>query len=131
MEQDVDSTPGNDIQSIPDEDDEAGFSLSTVVGLRANPNVNSTSPTLLAKSIYPNPAISEMTYAFESEQSFEGAITIWDANGKQLASRELRTVKGENQVSFDVSNWSTGMYILQMKRPNGTLVSEQFVVVQE
>ncbi|MBP9084110.1 MAG: T9SS type A sorting domain-containing protein, partial [Bacteroidia bacterium] len=63
--------------------------------------------------IYPNPASSTVNIQFHKEYS--GEITIRDINSKILQSIKLKNV---SSVNLDISNFQTGMYILEMLNNN-------------
>lgn len=131
MEKDVDSTPGNDIESTADEDDEAIIRLQGTTAIRRSLTDQQSLNGQFSEQIYPIPAVNQLNFAFESEQSFAGSIQIVNALGQVMTEKALDVVNGQNKVEFNVSKWETGMYILQMTYPDGKMVKEQFVVVHE
>lgn len=54
-----------------------------------------------------------LNYKIDNEQAFN--ITLYNTIGQQMATLLHKSVKGMNEVNFDVSNYSNGVYFLVMK----------------
>src|SRR5690554_1634496 len=71
--------------------------------------------------IYPNPVSSNLT--IESDQKINGAITIYDVNGKLMKSFK----SDGNETKIDVSGWNDGVYFLNFE-VGGRKVVKKFLV---
>ena len=65
-------------------------------------------------SVYPNPAEKQLNINAEGLQK----ISVFNAMGQLVQTVE---VGGQNQITFEVGNYSTGLYTLQMVMANGVL----------
>lgn len=83
-----------------------------------------------AFSVFPNPSNGQFKVNYRSNRSFDEAnISIYDLNGRMLEMSEF-TVEGNNFVrSFDISSYSDGVYIVQLRTAQG--VETQRLVKQQ
>lgn len=121
---DPDSTPGNDMDQTPDEDDEAS------VTIMFNPNLlpEVEEASLRFGRVYPVPAVQEVTVEFDSEQSINGTIQLFNAEGKLMQQRATQIDQGFNQVRLDVNALAPGMYIIRVPEIDGQQVQRKFIV---
>jgi plastocyanin len=76
---------------------------------------NATSP-VVGLSVYPNPARTNVTLSYVSNENSEIAVRIFNITGqleKELFTR-LSVSTGETKVNFDVSELQNGMYFLEV-----------------
>jgi len=104
---DPDSTPGNDTDNTPDEDDEAAVSISPSP---AQAPVAVSSVTF--GSMYPIPATEKLTVELDSKKEMNTTISIISATGREVMKQNIELYKGQNQVQFDVSNLAPGLYVI-------------------
>lgn len=69
-----------------------------------------------AMTAFPNPAVNETKVAVTYNYDY-GAATLYDLNGRQLQTIEL---KGEKQIPFNLNGLPQGMYLINVKTNNGT-----------
>lgn len=68
-----------------------------------------------AASVYPNPAASTATISFSLEKSENITVNIFDMRGTKVGEiSENQYTSGLNEVKYDVSSLSKGMYFVQL-----------------
>ena len=71
---------------------------------------------------YPNPIINATTVLFYSNKDDEYDFYIFDIMGKMLIKKESQlTHKGENKFKINLSNLSSGLYFLEIRKQNKSL----------
>ncbi|MEM9888496.1 MAG: T9SS type A sorting domain-containing protein [Bacteroidota bacterium] len=87
-------------------------------GNRGNRPVPGTTETA---SIYPNPAINDITLNFEQNSTLPNSqIRIYNALGQEVYRQTVASFKGYNQVQLDVSGLQAAWYILEIE--NGATI---------
>ncbi len=72
--------------------------------------------SLSSISLFPNPAENGHTnLSFISVNAGNADINIFDQMGRELHSRNEYLTPGENNIEFDVSDFSTGVYLISIK----------------
>ena len=71
--------------------------------------------TSLSMIAYPNPTNSNLTVEFIAEQSQSVNVTMRDIAGRVVYNESKSTTKGINTTTIDVSEFSKGIYMLQMQ----------------
>ena len=67
-------------------------------------------------SLFPNPTENGRTnLSFISVNAGNADIKIFDQMGRELHSRNEHLTAGENNIEFDVSDFSTGVYLISIK----------------
>lgn len=84
-------------------DNDGRVSYSNIITIKTN-NKN---PSL---SVYPNPAKNNASLLFNATLQSKYAIKITDASGKVMRNISGIAVTGENKISLDLNNFSTGTY---------------------
>lgn len=79
--------------------------------------------------MWPNPATNHLTVAVPLESDSDVQVTIFDATGKTAAQQNRLLVKGDNQFSFDLSAFNSGLYLVQVR--NGEQMSTRKLIVQQ
>ncbi|MFI5134654.1 MAG: T9SS type A sorting domain-containing protein, partial [Chitinophagales bacterium] len=64
--------------------------------------------------IYPNPAKDEILISFHDNYS-ENEISIYDESGRKMISLSSSPSSSLHQISLDISNWSAGCYLVELK----------------
>jgi len=62
--------------------------------------------------VYPNPAHSNVTLQFESDESAEGVLFMYDVAGREVRSEKLQILAGQNSMEFDIANLPRGIYLV-------------------
>ena len=77
---------------------------------------------------FPNPVneVLNLNYSIQNDSKVE--ITLLDIAGKVVKQSTQLSSKGENSVSINVSDVSTGMYLLKLQTSEG--VKTQKVLIQ-
>jgi hypothetical protein len=75
---------------------------------------NGTAVTLGA--VRPNPIVSEVTVSFSTTRGQAITLVLVDAAGRSVATRQLRSVQGLNEVKLEgLSRLPKGMYVLKIR----------------
>lgn len=103
------------------EDEYNGDYTFTLITATDNPfNVNDV-------KIFPNPATDLVNVNIEgAELQGSAQVMIFDMTGKLM---QTGTYESANNISFNIANYPTGFYVIQM-RGEGFLVSKRFVVAK-
>ena len=110
-----------------------------IVGMLLNPNgiVDNavSSPVSIATSvenvssttsldIYPNPAVSTTTLLITLDTEKEVSISVKSIEGKLIAKGEYGTMIGSHSLTFDVSDFANGVYIIEAIIGNEVIVKK-------
>lgn len=66
--------------------------------------------TTNADNLYPNPTTTSSVVAFNIENSEKVRISVFDANGRLLQSKQLSLKAGYHQQKIDLSSYRNGVY---------------------
>jgi PKD repeat protein len=69
-------------------------------------------------NVFPNPVEDQLNVIFESDNTQNIPLEIFDINGKLFKAFKMNMVAGENYFSADISELSTGTYILVFNNKN-------------
>ncbi|MFH0865453.1 MAG: T9SS type A sorting domain-containing protein [Bacteroidota bacterium] len=83
-----------------------------VVGIPENPTV--TGDIL----IYPNPTSGIFTLSYISNSSGENIIIMYNLVGQVVLTKAVLQSAGTNTVTFDISSFSQGIYMLELTTEN-------------
>jgi hypothetical protein len=79
----------------------------------------------LNMSIYPNPAIDNVTLNLNIEESSNAQMLIFDLSGKQILTMDLGMLtEGHNKIPVDVSKLVQGTYMMQVTVGTSTATSK-------
>ena len=79
-------------------------------------------------NVYPNPAKSSTTILFNMNEHLKVNIYVRDIVGKSIYQNiDYVAIKGENTISIDVSDWSSGIYQLTFE-VNNQMKTIKFIV---
>ena len=76
--------------------------------------------------IFPNPATNTISIEIQSDKIHSFDAEIYDLNGKMIFMRNYKT----NNSQIDVNNFSKGIYILNIKGNNGTLLKSEKIAIE-
>ena len=76
-------------------------------------------------SIYPNPAKNEIIIITKDEETKIQALALFSSNGNKILSTKINTPS--NEYFFDVSDLSSGIYIIQIELNNGNKVNKKII----
>jgi hypothetical protein len=78
-------------------------------------------------SIYPNPAINQIIIEFDVAETKNNLIEIKNVLGQTVKTiNNIASSKGINKIEIDVSEFSNGLYFVQLFN-NNKLVSTKFI----
>ena len=89
----------------------------------------SGNPILLLQN-YPNPASNTTVIPFVLPRSGKATIDIFDATGSVIHRIEGEYYEGMNEVRFDVSRYSDGLYFYQLRFDDQQLNSKMIITKQ-
>ena len=76
---------------------------------------------------FPNPVIKEITFEFEISEKQDFTIEIKNALGQTVKTIDNRLLSiGKNKIEIDVSEFSKGLYFLQLQSENN-IISKKFI----
>lgn len=70
--------------------------------------------TLENLSIYPNPTTGTLNIKFDTEKQHNIQVKLVSVSGQVIFSEEMDEVSGQYNNSFDISNYSKGIYLLSI-----------------
>lgn len=76
-------------------------------------------------NIYPNPATTQFNFSISALKCTEISISVVDMYGKHIYSNVVSASVGMNTISINASNYAAGVYSLQLKTNDGTLISRK------
>jgi len=82
-----------------------------------------------AITIFPNPAQSVVNVGIGHFSNLEGELLIFNRLGNQVARKKLEQTG--NTISFDTSNFTSGIYFLIIQPMRGKIQTRQFMVANE
>ncbi len=68
--------------------------------------------------VFPTITAHTVQLSFQTEESSSAVIQIFDLNGKLMNEINLKTVRGNNQVLLDISNYQQGTYVVKLQLDN-------------
>lgn len=72
-------------------------------------------------SVFPNPTKDRINLSFNLKENTKIEVSLNDISGKQIISESYNAHEGNNQLSFDVSKMSKGIYILNIETIKGNI----------
>ncbi len=78
-------------------------------------------------SVYPNPASSNIFVDFNMEEAVSVTCRLLDAAGKLIYTDVVEAAPGANKHVINVSNLSSGFYMLEMHTPTGKTIQKVMV----
>ena len=75
-------------------------------------------------SVYPNPAVDNVTIAIESTESINNLnVTVFSLTG-QIVHSEVVNVISNTNIEFPVSGWNQGMYLVRIGNDENAIVKQ-------
>ncbi len=109
---DPDSTPNNNTDGIPREDDEAAITISPTNRANGIETRSLDQPVLLSSTLFPVPASEKINLLLEMSSPQASTIRILDATAKVVMEQTALLVEGTNQLAFDIQALPAGIYEL-------------------
>ncbi len=128
---DPDSTPGNNQNGLPIEDDESSVKL---VPGNLQPNIEQrtlyNTPNVQG-ALYPSPATSHVFLNLHAELPQHTDVLLLDMNGQVLQQQQTKLQEGLNQLQFNVSHLPDGVYYIDLKDAKTSQQTWKFVKVAQ
>lgn len=96
-----------------------------VIDIETSQSINNTFKSFN----YPNPFDNQTTISFILPKSDAVTIIFYDSQGKAISSISKQMNEGKNEVNFDASNLSSGMYFYTIKS-NGVFESNKLTILK-
>jgi PKD repeat protein len=80
--------------------------------------------SLSVLSVYPNPMKDELNVKLQSKENQSCTITLFNLSGQQLVSETKLITAGQNELKVDVSNFSQGVYLIQVQIGSQILIKK-------
>jgi hypothetical protein len=77
--------------------------------------------------IFPNPVLSKATIAFDITHKGEAILNVTDLSGRVISSSNIYVNEGENEIIVDLSNLTSGTYIMRMVSGK-QIIANKFIV---
>lgn len=85
-----------------------------------NTGINGLAESITGLGVYPNPAQSNATVVFNSNQNdAAGSISLYNIEGRQVFSNPLSVRNGLNQVNLGLRDLKAGLYIVKIETTGG------------
>ncbi len=124
---DPDSTPGNDVDNTPDEDDEAAVSIQVNDLLPpSGPNQN-VLDGINNVEVFPNPVNEVLTVEFEISSKSSNTLFIYDLTGRPVITEKVNFEKGFNQIKVETDKLPAGSYFLFVPTTEGKSLMSRFI----
>jgi len=97
-------------------------SAATTVTINCKLEAGETEENVFASEISPNPANGVVTLTIAAPDEGNADILLFDALGKKITDlrENLMLNKGNNELSFDVSGFVPGIYLIKVSTDNGS-----------
>ena len=79
-------------------------------------------------NIYPNPSDSQINIDYDLEGNKKGVLEIYNMEGQLIEQKSLGDFF--DKVMLDVSEYTSGTYIVKIQTDNGEVLSERFIKVE-
>jgi hypothetical protein len=80
-------------------------------------------------SIFPNPAMDQISLKFKAEDPSGVVFTMFDLNGKMVLRERLESViVGENMIRINISEIEGGMYTCTIGSDKGTRATQKLII---
>lgn len=106
-----------------------GWTTSPIVRMNFDETVDvQENEDVSAVSVYPNPAVDNITVGFTSKDNQDLTVNVFGIDGALLMSNQLKAQAGQNsRVTFDVENLASGMYLVQIQGAQSSLTKRVVV----
>ena len=106
---------------------DCGSTTKSLVGITINSCIKAMSDAQEVQ-LYPNPATDRLNIRFESGESSQVTLRLFDAAGRMVRSQEMEVVNGINTLSMELMDLNTGMYFFELQTAIGS--SRQVIMVE-
>lgn len=128
-ENDVDSTPGNGQCCTANEDDEGVITLAPAGGPITREAASGEKLARVAvRQLYPNPATDFIQLVVESPAQQVEQISVYDARGQHLLSRNYPLEEGINFIELSVADLAPGVYLLYVNGAHRLQATRTFLI---
>lgn len=101
-----------------------GTFTATVAGIEENEVTN-----FLLKDLFPNPVVKDAHLVFETKESVNLILVVYDLSGKKVQEYFTKSEAGESKFEFDTSLLPAGNYIYSLVAGNKK-ITRKFSVVK-
>ncbi len=110
--------------------DNIGCALDTFVTVEVTVGVAETFAEQLSCEVFPNPSITHFTLEVSMPSAEDVVIELIDILGRQIFSNPYRNAKAIQQT-FSTTALHDGLYLLQLKLADGTLLKTKKIIVHQ
>jgi hypothetical protein len=92
--------------------------------------VQAITETIAAWSVFPNPAVNEVTVKLLQKEDGKTTVAIWDMQGRQVVKKQFMLAKGLNAIkinNFKQAGFTSGTYLLKVSSPNESKIFKLIV----
>jgi predicted MPP superfamily phosphohydrolase len=90
------------------------FTLDKSASCNISNEVSNSKATFNPISVYPNPSEGPFTLAYQSAEIGEATISIFDGNGKAIATEKINKTSTDLVYHYDLSKHDKGIYIVSI-----------------
>jgi parallel beta-helix repeat protein len=104
--------------------------LEYYVAARPVASVQAITETIAAWSVFPNPAVNEVTVKLLQKEDGKTTVAIWDMQGRQVVKKQFMLAKGINAIkinNFKQAGFTSGTYLLKVSSPNESKIFKLIV----
>ena len=98
--------------------------VSLPVSINNNPVSVDNISSNVSINIFPNPAVSTTTLLMTIDTEKEVSVSVKSIEGKLIAKGNYGNMIGSHTLTFDVSNFSKGIYIVEVQIGNEIIVKK-------
>jgi hypothetical protein len=98
---------------------DCGSTTKSLVGITINSCIKSIADAQEVQ-LYPNPATDRLNIRFESGESSQATLRLYDASGRVVRTQAMEVTSGENTVTMELIDLSTGMYFFELQTVDGS-----------
>jgi len=98
--------------------------VSLAVSINNNPASVDNISSNVSLNIFPNPAVSTTTLLMTIDTEKEVSVSVKSIEGKLIAKGNYGNMIGSHSLTFDVSNFSKGIYIIEAQIGNELIVKK-------
>ncbi len=100
------------------------------VGIEDDKIAREETQNKLQVSIYPNPAVDDVTLSLDIQESSEAQLAIFDLTGKLVFSMDLGHIStGNNNIPINLSSLQKGSYVVQVIA--GTNIASSKIIINK
>lgn len=77
-----------------------------------------TSKSGASLNVYPNPASTSINFDYYANSFADASVLVTDVTGRKVHQQKLGNVQGAQKATIDASNFSNGLYIVELRVGN-------------